>query len=227
MSRIVVSLLVLLITSQCIAQEFYNTKHVSKKDQLPYLISIPETYDNDDTNYPLLIFLHGGDRSNTKHHPKKYATEQGIDIPMIIAAPHCSRGCSWSRVDFEALVNEISENFRIDKTKIFITGYSMGGYGTWSALTNYPKLFAAAAPICGGGNPNKICVVKNTSIKAFHAKDDNVTPYSGSKNMVKALESCNGKIELISYNSGGHGIWPSIFRDNEFYDWFMTKSIND
>lgn len=222
--RATLLLTTLLVMHLVKAQDFYDNKHTSEKNNIPYLISLPEGYEEKSEAYPLLLFLHGGDRSNTKHHPKKYAAGQGINLDFLVAAPHCSGGCSWSRVDFEALVNEIAKDYRIDKNRIYITGYSMGGYGTWNALMNYPDLFAAAAPICGGGNPSKICDAKSVTIKAFHAQDDNVTPYSGSEKMIKALEACGGKAELKSSKTGGHGIWPAIFKDADFYDWMLAQS---
>ena len=109
-------------------------------------------------------------------HPKKYAMESQLDFPFIVIAPHATGGISWSNLDFKTLMGEVSKLYRIDESRIYITGYSYGGYGTWSAITKYPELFAAATPICGGGNPDKICTAKNVAIKAYHAQDDTVTP---------------------------------------------------
>ena len=100
----------------------------------------------------------------------------------------------------------------------------MGSYGTWRALTKFPELFAAAAPICGGGDASKICAAKDVAVKAFHAKDDNVTPYSKSVSMIKALNECGGDAELKTAESGGHGIWPYIYVDSDFYGWLLTHS---
>ena len=191
-------------------------------DGLEYLVTTPDNYNkNQKAGYPLLLFLHGGDRSNTKHHPKKYAERASVNFPFIVVAPHCTGGCSWSGVDFEALLKKVQQEYNVDTKRMYITGYSMGGYGTWSALEKYALLFAAAAPIAGGGNASKICVANNLPIKAYHGDKDNVIDYSQSKKMIDALKKCNGKAELVTIKDGNHGIWPSIFQSDNFYSWLL------
>ena len=208
----------------CSQSDFYDEEHVSISEKIPYLVSLPSDYKtSSDKKHPVILFLHGGDGSNTKHHPKKYAFGKGIDFPFMVIAPHCNSGCRWSNVNYQELINEVAGKYNIDQSRIYITGYSMGGYGTWSAITRYPELFAAAAPICGGGDASKICVAKNMAVKAFHAKDDPVTPYSGSVKMIEALKKCGANATLKTAITGGHGIWPYIYEDAEIYKWFLSN----
>ncbi len=197
-------------------------KHVFEKEKIPYLVSTPENYSEDkDALHPTILFLHGGDRSNTRHHPKKYAKKAGIDFPFIVIAPHCTSGCSWGRVDFASLLDEVGKEYRIDKSRVYITGYSMGGYGTWSAISRFPDLFAAAAPLAGGGNEKTICKANKLPIRAYHGDKDNVIPHSESVKLVSALKKCDGNAELTTIEGGNHGIWMAIFQDAKFFEWLL------
>ena len=202
---------------------FYDHKVTSKEQKIEYLVSLPADYNRPDKKHPLLLFLHGGDGSNTKHHPKKYAMKAALDFPFIVIAPHSAKGISWNTIDHKKLLDEVGQNYQVDFNRIYVTGYSYGGYGTWTALIKYPDLFAAAVPICGGGDPSKICAAKNIAVKAYHAKDDNVTPYAGSVKMVEAMKKCAADASLKTAETGGHGIWPFIYSETEvLYMAFVT-----
>ncbi len=222
--RIAPILFLLLFGFQTFSQSLDAIDKTSKKTGLKYLVTLPEGYQSSGEASPLILFLHGGDGSNTKHHPKKYAAQAGIAFPFMVVAPHCNSGCSWSSVDYEALLGEVLQEYNVDKNRIYITGYSMGGYGTWSAITKSPDLFAAAAPIAGGGNASTICNAKGIPIRAYHGNKDSVTPYSGSERLVKALKECGAAAELFTIEGGNHGIWPALFKDKRFYDWFLKHS---
>ncbi|MEQ9425335.1 MAG: hypothetical protein RJQ09_13000 [Cyclobacteriaceae bacterium] len=95
-------------SSTCISQsDEIGKSYKSETTGLNYILSFPDKYNNSEKN-PVILFLHGGDRSNTKHHPSKYAKKEGIDFPFIVIAPHCTGGCSWSSVDLDGLINEIA-----------------------------------------------------------------------------------------------------------------------
>ncbi|NAY93321.1 prolyl oligopeptidase family serine peptidase [Muricauda sp. JGD-17] len=189
---------------------------------MEYLLSIPKNY-NGSNKVPVLLFLHGGDRSNTKHHPLKYARKNNIDFPFLAIAPKCSSGCSWQDVDFNALLHEVTNNYSVDLNSIYVTGYSMGGYGSWNLLTRFPEWFAAAAPIAGGGKVNNICKAKKLNIRAYHGDADNVVTFKKSAEMIDALKQCGGKAELILYPGVGHGSWVKVYQDPKFYKWLLDK----
>jgi len=206
-----------------IAQTDLGESYTSPSQKISYLVSVPESYSKEnEQTYSTILFLHGGDRSNINHHPKKYAEEEGIEFPFITVAPLCPEGCSWSKIDFDALLNEVSANYRLDKNRIYLTGYSMGGYGAWYALSTYPNWFAAAIPIAGGGKTETVCNAKNIPIKVFHGDKDDIIPYSESVNLVTALKKCNADVELVTINTKSHWIWPNIYRDPEFYSWLLA-----
>lgn len=222
--KVSITLLLFFVVSLLIAQDFEGEKHLLKEGNIPYLVTLPDSYQKGEHSYPLLVFLHGGDRSNTKHHPKKYAKKAGIkDFPFIVLAPHCSGGCSWSKVNFDKLLTEVTEAYPVDKNRIYLTGYSMGGYGSWSALSNYPKWFAAASPIAGGGSTNTICQAKDVAIRAYHGDKDSIIGYQNSVKLVETLKTCKASAELITHSGEDHWIWPQLFQDEKFYQWFLSK----
>ncbi|MCE7991030.1 MAG: prolyl oligopeptidase family serine peptidase [Roseivirga sp.] len=214
----------LLFNTQLQAQADLGENKVLQSQNLNYRVALPDKYSKEGKGAPLILFLHGGDGSNTKHHPKKYAEQAGIDFPFMVVAPHCNLGCSWSTVDYDALLSEVLRGYNVDKNRIYVTGYSMGGYGTWSAISKFPDLFAAAAPIAGGGNTKTICNAKEVAIRAYHGNKDSITPYSGSQKLISKLEGCGAKAELLTIQNGDHWIWPDLFKDKTFYDWLLAQS---
>lgn len=214
----------LFFTSVLRAQSPEGDKRVLKSQNLDYLVSLPEGYSNEGDASPLILFLHGGDGSNTRHHPKKYAEQAGLDFPFVVVAPSCNRGCSWSTVDYDALLSEVLRDYNANRNRIYVTGYSMGGYGTWRAISKAPDWFAAAAPIAGGGDTKTICNAKELAVRAYHGNKDSVTPYSGSQKLIEALNGCGARAELVTIKGGDHWIWPEIFKDKAFYDWLLAHS---
>ncbi|MEO9802780.1 MAG: hypothetical protein ABJF04_06015 [Reichenbachiella sp.] len=220
-NKIIIATLLGCLYFPCSAQEIDRAVAKKFKD-IPYLLSTPENYTADQI-YPTIIFLHGGDRSNTKHHPSKYAKRAEIDFPFIVIAPSCTGGCSWSSVDLEGLFKQASADVSIDPSRVYLTGYSMGGAGTWANLKKIHHLLAAAAPLApAGGNTSNLCVAKDLPIRVYHGTAD--YGYKNSQKMVKALNDCGAsQVELVPLEGKGHGIWPGIFSDQTFYDWLLSK----
>ncbi len=218
------SVFVVLLSAVTLTAFSQNVKNaVAKKfGSLPYLISTPDNYSKE-KSYPTIIFLHGADRSNTKHHPSKYAARAGIDFPFIVIAPSCTGGCSWSRVDLEGLLKEASSEFSIDPKRVYLTGYSMGGAGTWANLKKIHKYLAAAAPLApAGGTTKDLCKVKDLPLRVYHGTAD--YGYNNSQKMIETLKECGSKnAKLMALEGKGHGIWPGIFSEAEFYQWLLKQ----
>lgn len=213
-----VALLALKVNSQEIE---YATS--MKYENIPYILSTPKNY-SIDSEHPTIIFLHGGDGSNTKHHPSKYAAKADINFPFIVIAPSCASGCSWSTIDLEGILKQASGEVQIDPNRVYLTGYSLGGAGTWANLKKISHLLAAASPLApAGGTTSNLCKAKDLPIRIYHGTADG--GYRNSQNMVAELKKCGAKnVELISLEGKGHGIWPAIFSEQSFYDWFLLHS---
>ncbi len=213
---------VIVLAMKAHSQEIQNASSLKYKN-ISYLLSKPINY-SDDLKHPTIIFLHGGDGSNTKHHPSKYAAKAGFSFPFIVIAPSCAGGCSWSSIDLEGILKQASEEVKIDPNRVYLTGYSMGGAGAWANLKKISHLLAAASPLApAGGNTRDLCKAKDLPIRVYHGTADG--GHRNSQNMVAALKECGSKsAELISLQGKGHGIWPAIFSDQSFYDWLLSNA---
>ncbi|WP_276372842.1 T9SS type A sorting domain-containing protein [Chryseolinea sp. H1M3-3] len=198
-----------------------------------YLEYLPADYNNNSNSYPLMIFLHGaGERGNSigslgnviTHGPPKEITA-GKDLPFIIISPQLPTGTFWDSnlANVDAFVEAIKAAYpRIDLNRVYLTGLSMGGYGTWKYAQRNPEKFAAIAPISGGGNVSQACVLEDMPIWALHDDPDDVVPTSNTTNMENAITNCagyTGKMRVTLYrnkNSDGsprdvHAGWSRAY----------------
>ena len=159
------------------------------------------------------------------HGPAKLI-EQGRQFPFIVVSPQCPETSWWpyETAKILALVDEICETYRVDEKRIYLTGLSMGGFGTWAIAGAYPERFAAAAPICGGGYPFMAPNMKDLPIWAFHGEADTVVPVEKSKEMVDAVNSNGGNAKLTIYPGVGHNSWSQTYDNDELYEWFLSHS---
>lgn len=217
---------------------------------LPYRLYVPDDYDSK-KDYPLLLFLHGaGERGNdNKKHIevnngiiRRIISSDNPEYDCIIVAPQCAENSQWVDTDWSkgsydqskvamskylkathSLLNELQKNYSIDSRRLYITGISMGGYGTWDYITRYPDLFAAAIPICGAGDPTKAEAIKTMPIWAFHGDADGVVPVQGSRDMVEALEELDSPIRYTEYQGVGHDCWNNAYEEPELLSWLFDQ----
>ncbi|MBL8889213.1 MAG: prolyl oligopeptidase family serine peptidase [Planctomycetaceae bacterium] len=195
--------------------------------KLKYLLSLPKGYE-DQESWPVLLFLHGaGERGSDlnlvkKHGPPKLI-EAGKEFPFIVVSPQCPGGRWWEPFELAALLDEIETNYKVDKERIYVTGLSMGGFGTWALTAYQPKRFAAIAPICGGGEPFTTRLYSHVPTWAFHGDQDNVVPLARSESMVDALKNAGGNVKFTIYPGVGHDSWTETYANDEFYKWLLEQ----
>lgn len=209
-------------------------KEIRKTVQANYLLYLPEDYLTSQKDFPLILFLHGaGERGNDVskveiHGPPKLIAKEGKSFPFVIVSPQCPKEDWWTsgkQLDIlNAFLDDILENYRIDKDRIYLTGLSMGGYGTWSLAAAHPDRFAAIAPICGGGNTWDARRVANLPVWVFHGAKDQVVPIEKSEIMVAALEKAGGSVEFTVYPEAGHDSWTETYNNPDLYEWFLKHS---
>ena len=194
-----------------------------------YLIYLPEGYDPEgEKNWPLMFFLHGaGERGDDiekvkVHGPPKLAEEK--KFPFIVVSPQCPQNEWWDTYVLNKLYNEILSNYRVDKSRVYLTGLSMGGFGTWEWAAENPEKFAAIAPICGGGNPHSVWKLRHIPTRVFHGDSDNVVPLKMSDVMVDALAGFDADVEFTVYPDVGHDSWTETYDQDELYEWFLSHS---
>ena len=201
-------------------------KEIRGKAKIKYLLYLPENYKKFETEWPMILFLHGaGERGENlqkvKLHGPLKLIESGEQFPFIIVAPQCPEDQWWSLDNLDDLLNNITENYNIDENRICVTGLSMGGYGTWALAIKYPSRFAALAPICGGGEPPKVHVLKDVPIWVFHGAKDEVVPIQKSQEMVDALNSIDANVKFTIYPEAGHDSWTETYANPALYEWFL------
>jgi len=202
-----------------------QTEQVSKLG-VKYLEYFPEINEGDE-NLPLLIFLHGmGERGDdlTKlklHGPPSFLDEKK-DFPFITISPQCPDTIYWNEEILLPFYEEIIAKYLIDKKRIYLTGLSMGGFGTWESIVAKPDLFAAAAPICGGGDPSKLKAVKSMPIWVFHGAKDQVVPLLRSEEMVNKLKEVGSKVKFTIYPEATHDSWTETYSNPKLYEWLLS-----
>ena len=195
---------------------------------LTYLISYPEGF-CEDGKYPLVIFLHGrGARSATTEKLHRYTCLQYLlgrqnQRGYILLAPHCARG-DWN--EWMMLLIQLLEEMRslpfVDETRLYLTGNSMGGYGTWALSLLRPKWFASVMPLCGGGTCALAKQLGTLPIRAFHGLRDTTVDPIESMQMAKAVNCAGGRAELILFPHLAHNCWDTVYTDETNYDWLLS-----
>lgn len=220
------SLIVLFVSLQLPAQAQQEAKKFVTETE--YLLFLPEGYKKDDgKKWPLMLFLHGsGERgmvldSVKKHGPPKLVQTQK-DFPFIVVSPQCPPNQRWHAPALDALLEEVIEQHTIDTDRMYLTGLSMGGYGTWEYATMYPNRFAAIVPICGGGNPEKAWTIRNLPIWVFHGAKDQAVPIKQSEDMVNALKKVGNNAKFTVYPDAGHDSWTETYNNPELYEWLLS-----
>jgi predicted peptidase len=192
-----------------------------------YLLYLPRDYVPSQT-WPLLLFLHGaGERGDDVgrvaiHGPPKLIREATMDLPFIVVSPLVPEDRIWSVRFLDALLEEIARRYSVDDDRIYVTGLSMGGYGTWELALEFPHRFAAIAPISGGGTMPGACTLRHLPIWAFHGGRDQVVPPAHTEDFVTRLRACDGHIRYTRYEDAGHDAWTRTYANPELYEWLLS-----
>lgn len=201
-------------------------RQITNADRYNYLLFLPNSDTAKEQLSPTIIFLHGaGERGSNledvKRHGVAKIVEEHPDFPFIVISPQCPPGEYWSAQLLSILLDETISSYPIDPDRVYLTGLSMGGYGTWHWAVAEPHRFAAIAPICGGSNPSAARKLKNLPVWAFHGGQDNVVPLRESEIMVSALKANNGNVKFTLYPDAGHDSWTQTYNNPELYEWFL------
>ena len=202
---------------------------------VPYLLYLPKGFQADgEQKYGLILFLHGRGESNgplslvAKWGPPKFAA-RGDEMPWIIVSPQCPKSDRWSsetqQMRVTELLDSVIKNHNVDEGRVFLTGLSMGGYGTWTMAANQPNRFAAVAPICGGGDPAQAEKLKDVPIWVFHGDQDKPVPFEKSVKMVEAIRAAGGtKIRFTTLENIGHNCWSAAYATPALYQWMEKQA---
>jgi len=218
---------------------------------LRYRLYIPRNYDCGEM-YPLVLFLHGaGERGSDNEKqmtvalPTIFADPSSPVYDSIVMAPQCPEGRQWVASDYEtgtysiadtpetavlentlAALDEVIKEYNVDVDRIYVTGISMGGYGTWDLLSRHGARFAAGMPICGGGDPSYAKLLKRIPIRTFHGNADPAVPVSGTRKMFASIRKAGGEnISYTEFDGWSHNVWDKAYSDTSNFVWMFEQSL--
>lgn len=212
------------------ATGFINKVMTVGGKELAYNVYVPREYDVK-KRWPLVVFLHGrGERGSDG----LLQTDVGIGhairknserFPCIVAMPQCPGDSGWNERDDiidETVARGLAE-YNIDRSRIYLTGLSMGGYGTWSYGAAHPDVFAALIPICGGGKTTDAPALAKVPIRVFHGGADAIVKPEASRAMVEAIKQAGGNIQYTEFADVGHNSWDKTYGDADVIAWLLAQ----
>lgn len=199
-------------------------------DVLRCLVHLPEDHGVDpERRWPLVLSLHGAGERGTDLDLVASAgiprlAEAGHEFPFVVASPQCPEPSQWvAEVTVLArLLDEVVAEHSIDPSRVYVTGFSMGGFGAWSLAVRYPERFAAVAPICGGLWNQGVEPICRLPVWTFHGEDDTTVPIAFTEEIVEGLEALGADVRLTRYPGVGHDSWTQTYDDPELYDWLLS-----
>ena len=197
-----------------------------------YVLFIPHTYKSD-TPCPLIMFLHGSGETGTDGIKPSVVglgaavKKQEKTFPCIVIFPQSqkrsSRAGSPDADRALAILAEVEKEYKVDPKRVYLTGLSMGGFGTWSLAIKDPNRWAAIVPICGGGNPDKAARIKDLPCWCFHGEADTAVRVGLSRTMIQALKDAGGQPKYTEYPGVGHNSWDKAYATPELYKWLLSQ----
>ena len=215
----------------------------AKKQSIPYRLFVPQAGDKQ-KRYPMVLWLHGAagrGSDNLKQITGGNAigthiwttTENQSKNPCFVIAPQCPEDETWATANelkpavalqlALELLHELQSTFSLDLQRVYLAGQSMGGFGTWSAISTHPELFAAAIPLCGGGNEAAASKLTRTPIWAFHGDQDESVNVRRSRTMIAAIRQAGGNPKYTEYKDVGHAVWEKAFREPGLLPWVFAQ----
>ena len=217
---------------------------------LRYRLYVPKNFDCGE-KLPLLVFLHGaGERGDDNEKQLIHGLQDlfnDVESPVydsVVFVPQCGEESQWVLTPWSegnysvdnvaesrelecvcAAMDALTDLYRIDEDRVYVTGLSMGGFGTWDMLARHGARFAAGMPVCGGGDPDYANLLKRIPIRVFHGSEDDAVPVSGSRAMFAAIREAGGEeIGYTEFDGAGHGIWGTVYSDPENIRWLYGQS---
>ena len=220
---------------------------------LPYRIYIPKNYDCGE-KYPMLVFLHGaGERGTDNEKQFVHGVQDLFNDPespvydSIVIAPQCPEDSQWVLTPWAngcysientpesrqlelvcRIMDEVFDYCNVDEDRVYVTGLSMGGFGTWDLLSRHGARFAAGMPVCGAGDTAYAKLLKRIPIRTFHGSDDTAVPVKGTRMMYASIRNEGGdNIDYTEFDGCGHNVWDLVYKNPENIEWLYSQSRED
>jgi len=192
-----------------------------------YYLFLPKGYQQHGKRWPLMLFLHGAGDAGTNMERVKIlgppkVVETMPDFPCILVSPQ-SPVRSWNLDALNALLDDVIRRYRVDKNRVYLTGASMGGSGTWALAVAHPEKFAAIVPVSGSGDTNEAKRLIGLPIWAFHGAKDPVVKVERARQMVEAVRAAGGNVKFTVYPNATHDAWTETYNNPELYRWLLEQ----
>lgn len=227
---IVLSLCILLGLSSVSAQQSAHKVELKPVLEMQYLLYLPDGYESEsEAEFPLLLFLHGGGSSGDdlemlKRNGFAGKIEEGRSFPFMVLSPQNPHPRKfWNETALITLLDQIEEEYRVDRSRVWVAGLSRGGYGAWRMAIQYPERFAALVAVCGETPDHYAKWLGDMPIWVFHGEDDRSISIRESDEMVAALRKNGNPVRYTKYPDTGHNAWDKAFSDPELYTWLMVQ----
>ena len=204
------------------------------KSEVKYVLFVPPGYKGDKA-IPLVMFLHGSGSTGTDGKKQVGGISAAIRkdekaFPAIVLFPQSQKG-GWKADGAEgkramAILAEVEKKYKVDDKRVYLTGLSMGGFGTWSLAAAHSEKWAAIVPICGGGDVKTAGKFKDLPCWCFHGDADPTVKVEQSRNMIKALKDAGGNPKYTEYPGVEHNSWTKAYATKELYDWLWEQKKN-
>jgi predicted peptidase len=221
-----------------VAREYQSATGV----KLPYRLFTPSSAKRD-AELPLILYLHGSGGAGTDNRKQlsggnTLGTHVWIESdaqqrhPAFVLAPQIPETSTWQSSNDEPsphvaalleLLDELRSELRVDARRIYIVGQSRGGFGVWDLISRYPDTFAAAVPLCGGGDTKQILSARDVAVWAFHGAKDDTVLVARSREMVEALRTVNSSVRYTEYPDVGHDVWTRAFAERDLPEWLFAQ----
>lgn len=205
-------------------------RKIKRTVRLKYWLFLPRGRPPTGKRWPLILFLHGAgqrgdDLERVKEHGLAKILETQPDFPAIVVSPQCPDEGWWTSEPLAALLDEMEKKHPVDRKRIYVTGLSMGGFGTWQLVLDHPHRFAAIAPICGRGNPLLAQRITHVPVWTFHGTKDQVVSIEYTREMVRSLRKHGGKPRFTVYPGVGHDCWTRTYENPALYAWLFKQAL--
>lgn len=192
---------------------------LEKSATYQYLCYKPAGYESAE-RVPMVIYLHGAGNGSVDGI-QKWGPPSGVaagkSFPFLLVAPISANGAWWNYDKLVTWTKEVIAAYKVDPDRVYLTGCSMGGFGSWGLGVRAPELFAAVVPICGGGDASQVWKLQKVPVWAYHGEKDDIVPECNSARLVEALRAAGGNVTYTIYPGEGHVCWPRVYTD-EFYE---------
>lgn len=195
---------------------------------LRYWLYLPNEYETKaNVKWPLVLFLHGsGERGDdiekVKIHGPPKLVAGGKEFPFVLVSPQCPANSRWNASELDKLVDELAGTYRVDRERLYVTGLSMGGSGTWSLINSQPEKYAAAMPLCGRGDLEAAEKLAKTPIWVLVGDKDRPETVQNCRDMAAALKKAAGEAKLTVYPDLPHDCWTVTYNNPEVYEWLLS-----